>query len=134
MMTYKYPHLARNVEARDTLIFGEVNPKAYRGGIRYFDGLSLSALHELFAKGFIDANDRQNDAPAASQILAFMERYPDYTAHGYAVTLDRTDYRVTLEGVTKGAPADSIDELEDFTTLFKDADTLNSAIMDCWFD
>ena len=134
MMTYTYPPLNRNVDVRDRLLFGELNPTEYHGGIRYFDRLNLATLQELFAKHFIDPNDRQNDAPTAGQFKAFMERYPDYTAHGYAVTLDRNDYRVTLDGVTKGAPADSIDELEDFTTLFKDADSLDTAIMDCWFD
>lgn len=133
MMTHTNTPLNRNEEDRDRLIFGEFNPNEYHGGIRYFHGLSLATLQELFDRHFIDPNDRQNDAPTAKQFKAFMERYPAYTAHGYAVMLPRDDYRVTLDGVTKRAPADSMNELKDFATLFKDADTFDASIMGCWF-
>ena len=134
-MVYRFPHLNRDEAARDTLIFGKHDPNAYRsGGVRYFDGLSLATLQRLFAQKFIDADDKQNYAPTAGQILEFMERYPEYTAHGYTVTIDRPDYRVTLEGVCKGDGADSMGELEDFINLFRDADTIDTATMSCWFD
>lgn len=132
-MNYKYA-LNPDADTRDKLIFGEVNPEAYSGGIRYFDSMTLATIQDLFAKGFINADDKQNDAPNAGEIKAFIERYPEYTAHGYAVSPTRWDYRVTFEGVTKDAPADSVEELKDFTELFKDAEEINTAIMDCWYD
>ncbi|MBQ3433665.1 MAG: hypothetical protein II857_04105 [Selenomonadaceae bacterium] len=124
----------QDVQTRDKLIFGEYNPDAYLGGVRYFENLSLDTLNTLLENKFIAAGERQNDAPTTAQIQSFMARYPEYTAHGYAVAITRPDYRVTLEGVSKGRGADSAQELADFTELFKFADELNTATMDCWFD
>lgn len=132
-MNYKYA-LNPDAGTRDKLIFGEVNPEAYSGGTRHFDNMPLTTILELFARGFINADDKQNDAPTAGEIKTFIECYPQYKAHGYAVAPTRWDYRVTFEGVTKGEPAETAKELEDFTELFKDADEINKAIMDCWYD
>ena len=126
--------LRRNAENRDELIFGEYNPDAYIGGVRYFENLSLDTLKTLLEKKYIEADERQNNSPTTAEIKAFMERYPDYTAHGYAVSINRRDYRVTLEGVSKGRGADSSQELEEFYSLFRYADKIKTSIMDCWFD
>ena len=126
--------LRRNAESRDELIFGEYNPDAYIGGVRHFENLSLNTLNMLLEKNYIEVDERQNNSPTTAEIKSFMERYPDYTAHGYAVAITRRDYRVTLEGVSKGRGADSSQELEDFMELFGHADSLKTSIMDCWFD
>ena len=123
-----------DMETRDKLIFGEFNPKSYCGGIRHFENLSTDTLKTLLEKNFIEATERQNNAPSTEQILRFMERYPEYSAHGYAVSINRSDYRVTLEGVDKGCGADSSQELQEFSALFDLADSLNTATMHCWFD
>lgn len=132
-MPYKWK-LNTDIAGRDKIIFGEYDPDAYAGGIRNFEGMQLDTLKKLIEKNFIRAAERQNEAPTTAQILAFMERYPEYTAHGYAVTSKRFDYRVTIEGVSKGNVADTVQELEDFTRLFGNADNFNTGIMDCWFD
>lgn len=126
--------LNRDAKTRDELIFGEFNPEAYCGNIRHFESLTVDTLKRLLEKNFIDPDEHQNNAPTTAQILNFMERYPAYTAHGYAVSINRKDYRMTLEGVSKGRRADSALELADFTELFKLADSFNPSIMECWFD
>lgn len=121
---------------RDMIIFGErFNEEKYLGGIRYFEDLKLEALDQLVKEGYLDVEDAQNAAPTAGEIIEFIRKYPDYTAHGYAVSFRRDDCRVSLEGVAKNFPATSINEFEDFMSLFKDADEIQvEAQMYCWFD
>lgn len=126
--------LNKREKQRDNIIFGEHNTRAYTGGIRRFENLPLGKLEELINSNFIDTRDRQNAAPTIKDIYEFMKKYPAYTAHGYAVTIKRDDYRVSLEGVSKERGADSPQELADFTELFKFADEFSTSPMYCWFD
>ena len=131
-MMYK---LNKNERQRDEIIFGGHDAKAYTGGVRHFEKLSLNKLEELISGNFVDLSDRQNEAPSIKKIYEFMKRYPEYTAHGYTVSIMRDDYRVSLEGVSKEYEADSAEEFDNFTELFKHADDfVTSPIMYCWFD
>ena len=129
-------NLNEDVNSRDTILFGEgFNSKEYPGGVRHFNKLSLENLKELIENRFIELEECQNESPSTEEILHFMEKYPDYTTHGYAVSPLREDYRVTLEGVEKDIPAESKEELEDFTKLFRLADEfIIDSYMYCWFD
>ena len=127
--------LNKDVRTRDELIFGEYDREAYSGGVRHFEKLSLSTLEKLVAQNFIDLDDQQNNCPCVKAILGFMRNYPDYTAHGYAVSVEREDYRVSLEGVAKNREADTIEELKGFTEMFRFADDFcTDGEMYCWFD
>lgn len=128
-------NLNRDVRMRDKLIFGEYNEYRYCGGVRHFEKLSLSTLEKLVANNFIDLDDAQNDCPSVKAILGFMRTYSDYTAHGYAVSVEREDYRVSLEGVAKNREADTIEELKGFVNMFRFADDFcTDGEMYCWFD
>lgn len=127
-------NLNRDFNTRDKMIFGGFNPNEYRGGVRDFENLSLDTLKTLLEKNFIEPDESQNGSPTTAQILNFMERYPDYTAHGYAVSPNRFDYRITLTGVCKDTGANSPQELQAFTQLFEDADFIDATTMYCWFD
>ena len=63
-----------------------------------------------------------------------MKQYPTYTAHGYTVSADRDDYRVSIEGIEKGEPAATAEELQDYMALFRWADEFDSSTMYCWFN
>ena len=127
--------LNKDVQMRDVLIFGRYRPKMYEhGGIRRFEGMTRKTLWELLLRGFIDPEDTQNLAPSVKEIYDFMRRNRGYTCHGYAVSVDRDDYRVSIEGVCKGEPAKSPEEFQDFKETFKYADEFNPSIMWCWFD
>ena len=127
--------LHRNEKKRDIIIYGEHDREAYRGGWRRFENLSLDTLKQLVDQNYIDLDERQNNSPSVREIMEFMEKYPDYTAHGYVISAKRPDYRVSLEGVEKRAPAASKEEKEEFKRLFKYADECNMTdCMYCWFD
>lgn len=119
---------------RDIIIFGKHDVKAYLGGVRRFENLSLDNLEELINGNFVELSDCQNAAPSIEKIYEFMKKYSEYTAHGYTVTIKRDDYRISLEGISKAGGADSSEELEDFTKLFKHADEFSTSPMYCWFD
>ena len=125
----------KDVKVRDEIIFGAYNEARYGGGIRSFKNLCLAKLEKLVEKDFIDLRDRQNNCPSVKEIWTFMQKYPDYKAHGYAVTIQREDYRVSLEGVSKDRSADTIEELKDFVDMFRYADNFDiEGRMYCWFD
>lgn len=132
---YKYN---TNEKVRDAIIFGEHDKKKYSGGIRRFSYLDATTLKQLIAFGFADPDDRQNFAPTLAEFLTFLENHPKFTAHGYVVTNERDDYRLSIEGVeceTMGEVLDIYDA-SDFGEMFHDADefevTPTSAW--CWYD
>ena len=120
---------------RDIIIFGDYDLNKYSGGVRNFEDLTVDKLKQLLDQGFIKPTERQNCSPDTASILEFMEKYPSYLAHGYTVTIKRSDYRVTLTGVSKDGSSDSEQETNDFISLFSDADEFHIGnIMFCWFD
>ena len=127
--------LNKNYEERDTILFGGYDETQYTGGIRRFENLDAVHLKKLIELKFIDNNDRQNMAPSTEKIMKFISRYKGYTVHGYAVSPERDDYRISIEGVYKNKPAESYAERHEFNTLFADADELETnEKMYCWFD
>ena len=125
---------------RDDVIFGiepeEKRKEAYKwGGIRHFNGLNYKSLCILIGTGFADPEERQNESPSIREIAAFMMKYPAFTAHGYTVSFDRDDYRISIEGVDGSeAELNNVQMIKDFIELFGNADELNADNLYCWFD
>jgi len=128
--------LNRDIETRDKLIYRKYRPNFYTqgGGIRHFTDLDAKTLQELVDMNFADPEDKQNDSPTLGEILEFLKKYPAYTAHGYSVSAERPDYRVSIEGVEKGIPSESVQEFQDYMALFRNADEFSNTTMYCWFD
>ena len=127
--------LNKNVQLRDEIIFGKYEPEKYTGGIRRFENLSIDKLKKLEELNFIELNEKQNDSPTVKEFIEFMEKYQDYLAMGYVVSIKRSDYRVSLDGIEKCSEALSDKEKAEFTELFSSADEFeNSAEMYAWFD
>ena len=126
----------KDVQKRDTIIFGAYEPAKYTGGLRLFTALDVNTLGKHIDEGFADPRERQNEAPSIKRIYSFMRQYPEYRAHGYAVEAERPDYRISLEGVEKQGGYADRKELSDFCRLFGNADEFNAdaAEMYCWFD
>jgi len=123
----------RNYILRDTIIFGKDIP-SYTD-ICHFNKLSLDQLEQLIDLEFIELDECQNDSPNTQEIYNFIKKYPNYTAHGYVVTINRKDYRTTLEGVEKDTEFNSVQEQKDFYKLFGNADELNvDNNVYCWYD
>ena len=93
----------------------------YKGGVEYFHTLSAETLQTLIDEGFADPNYTQNDAPSTQDILDFIREYPEFTAIGYAVSPDRPDCRISLEGVEGTVDLKSEAFLK-FVMGFRDAD------------
>ena len=102
-----------------------------------FRGMNLEKLNELVENGFIDLNERQNEAPAIREFREFLMQHSDeeISLHGYFVSPDRADYRITVEGIEA-----CFDRMTDF------ADALNATFGNadvvkicgnhfyCWYD
>lgn len=123
---------------RDEIIFGEpYNPKKYPGGCRSFDKLTLEQIGRLEELDILDMSEAQNDSPSIGGIIEFLRaRDTDgWYVHGYCVSPDRSDFRVSFEGVGKEMTP-TMKDLYDFTCLFRFADEF-SADEDglwCWYD
>lgn len=118
--------LNRDYHKRNEIVFGDniVEGESWLGGCRHFDELDLSQLKELVENQFIDLEDAQNCSPTVGDFLEFMEKYPKVLAHGYAVSYNRDDYRVSLEGLSyKGRVTKEL--LKDFVYLCRHADEFN---------
>ena len=127
--------LNRDIKTRDEVLFGKYNPDRYHfGGIARFEGLDVETLKWLLEHNFADPDETQNDSPTIEEFLDFMERHPEFTAHGYAVTDKRDDYRISIEGVeTNETPADR-ETIFDFMGWFRFADELQLDPPYCWYD
>lgn len=69
------------------------------GAFFYFQNLPPEVLETLIAEQFADPEINQNDSPTIGEFLAYMKEHPGCNCHGYAVSIDREDYRVSLEGL-----------------------------------
>jgi hypothetical protein len=125
-----------NWQERDKLLFGDATKERYRlGGIAHFEDVSVLTLKRLLELGYADAEDAQNDAPTYEQFLEFMDAHPKCKAHGYAVSPDRDDYRISIEGVgMRGRVTRAM--LQNFTDFARHADEFyaDSKGLYCWWD
>jgi hypothetical protein len=71
----------------------------YSGGAAHFDDLDSTGLAALIEARFIDPYDRQNAAPTVWKIFQFLCHHPQVRAMGYVISIDRPDYRTSLETV-----------------------------------
>ena len=110
-------------------------PVHYMGGCHRFKGLTLKQLNLLLDEGFIDPEEQHNSAPSTIEFKAFLEAYPNTTAHGYIISPDRGDYRISIEGVEYSGEV-SKEMMLDFIEMFRFADDLNinDDSLYCWFD
>ena len=122
---------------RDQIVFGEdYNSDKYSGGIREFGYLNAEDLNKLLDLGLADPDEQKNElAPTTKEIAKFLNDHQNFWAHGYVVSPERDDYRVSLEGVECGSDYDTSD-VQDFFSLFKypDGVSVEETGMYCWFD
>lgn len=104
------------------------------GGCTRFRFANSNVLKELVKKGYLDPKDKQNDAPTAGEFIKFMEKYPEFEAHGYIIDNEREDRRISIEGLS-GYPQ-SEEAKEAFEEMFSEADEFNIEDDEyyCWYD
>ncbi len=105
------------------------------GGLRYFRGVPLNVLQQMINRRFVEMGRWNDCGGVAALFLPFLKAHPGYTVHGYAVSSERPDCRVTIEGIEKADPLTK-EEVIDFANAFKDADELEitSDYARCWYD
>jgi hypothetical protein len=119
------------ITKRNLIIFGR--PEAYDA--ERFNKLTLEQLNELKLMKVLDPKEQQNDSPTIKEFMDFMKDHPGVTAHGYVISEDREDCRVSLEGIAyEGSPSKKL--ILDFTSLCRDADefTANEGGLYAWWD
>ena len=117
---------------RDEIIFGR--PAKYKvGGIERFEAMGVDTLRTLFEEKFIDPETQWNGSPKEGEFLEFLEKHPSFTVHGYVVSPDRSDCRVTVEGVYKGSDP-TYEELVDLVKYFRLADEFDLSVGWVWYD
>ena len=60
---------------------------------------TVEQLDLLIKEGFLDPESSQNDSPTAQEFCEFIREHPDFVAHGYLISAEREDCRITLEGI-----------------------------------
>ena len=132
-------NLNSDYQKRDSIIFGNNNPQ-YGGGVAYFEKLSVQKLRLLVDENLADPEDYQNESPLIKEFLEFGEKYPNYvTYRGYVVEHERSDYRVSIDGIDISYENNEPTSLiNDFTKLFKGADEFivekDFKYLYCWYD
>ena len=128
------------VDAREQIVFGRnYDPKHYEyGGVASFSDLPLGKIEELVNEGFLSLRERQNASPTVAEYIAFVKDHNpnNWSFHGYVVSPDRNDCRVSIEGIESNGPL-SKDDLIDFLLLFSWANELDAERDEpvyCWYD
>lgn len=120
-------------KTRDTIIYGK--PITTKYDIKNYKNLTLDQLRQLVALNFIELDECQNSSPSVSEFLEFIQKFPQVTAHGYVVSPERNDYRVSIEGLEYKGPI-TVQLAIDFTNLCREADefTLTENKLSSWYD
>lgn len=127
---YHGKNMNKNVLLRDQILAPYFTDKTYLGGVRSFAKLSSKIAQELLTHKFADPEDRQNDSPTFIEFVEFMCGHPEFKAHGYAVSKERPDYRITIEGLEAKNP--SAQASTKFKSFCKNADDLSNKYS--WYD
>lgn len=127
--------LNADVNARDNAIFGEnYDPEKYKGGCRSFNYLTKKDLKWLIDNNFIRLDEAQNNAPTVEAFYEFLKENNGYFVHGYTVSPDRSDYRVSIEGLHRDTPIETVDEIKAFVMFARWAEELDLDTGYCWWD
>lgn len=121
-------------QRRDTLIFGNAQDwSKAMGGITRFD-LDVANLERLVAEKFVNPAEGQNFGPEVSQFLTFMKKWPQVKAVGYAVSPERDDYRVSIDGLV--CKDNITPELMEEFNFWRDADEYENRpdLLSAWWD
>jgi hypothetical protein len=125
--------LNKDHQRRDEII--DSKSKKYIAGIKKFDNLDLQKLELLIKENFLSLSDKPNYGPKAEDFYKFVKSNPDFKVSGYAVSPEREDYRISLNGVElKRSPTK--EEVIDFVNLFRLASSFkcNSKTCSAYFD
>ena len=116
-----YP-LTMQDNLRETLL-APYSAQSELGGIRYFRGVPLNVLQQMIDLRCVELGPWNECGGVAALFLPFLKAHPACTAHGYAVSPERPDCRVTIEGIEKVGRL-TTEEVIDLANSFRGADEL----------
>jgi hypothetical protein len=105
------------------------------GDCVHIEGIDIATLDALMKAGYCDPEQTQNDSPTVREFAEFMRTHEGVTAHGYVISPDRDDSRVSLEGLAYTRRGTG-ELLEAFIQAFRHADefTVTDHGLYCWWD
>ncbi len=118
----------------------------YSGGALSFRDVPFDVMKKLFCFDFIDPRDTQNNSPTNREFIDFGKKFPFVKYHGYVISAEREDYRLSIEGVNfvvskKDHKGKKTKLIKDFKKLNNGADELvvsegedGSVEFYSWFD
>jgi len=112
----------KDYKKRDELLGIQPNWTDQSGGLEYVETITIDQLEKLLTERFINPNEYQNESPTTRKFYEFMNTFPVVTAHGYAISPERDDYRVTIEGLYVNESYVTSELKTKFRELCKDAD------------
>jgi hypothetical protein len=95
-------------------------------GIASFDPLDHARLVVLISLNFVDPHSCQNQSPRVQCFLEFLHKHPSARALGYAVSPQREDYRVSIDGLVIPPEGITDEALLDFIEFSVGADTVET--------
>lgn len=106
---------------RDEIIFGGYDPKSYIGGCKNFH-CSYKTMEKLVEENFIELDECQNSSPYTKDFMDILKDVDNVRFIAYAISPDRDDYRVTIEGVDVEIQDTNFDEVSLLVESFHYAD------------
>ena len=102
--------------------------------IYHFEDMDVHVAKQCVIRGWLDLNEKQNDSPTVGEIIKFMESNPSFSAHGYIVSGNREDTRISFEGV-KATMTPEKHEIVNYIDMFRTADEFDAEFpFRAWFD
>lgn len=119
---------------RDRIIFGSCDPDKYFGGVRSFTA-SKELIVKLLENDFIVRTSVQNYSPAAEVFVRIAEilENSDVSFMCYAISGDRPDYGVIIEGIDVVIPDNEYDDINIAVETFRKADEFSFEHVECAF-
>lgn len=111
----------KDYNRRDFIIFGEYDPSTYWGGCKRFT-CTKDTMQQLIAEDFIDLDECQNDSPTTNEFMEYTEDFEDVIFNCYAISPDRGDYRITIEGLDIEVADSDYDKITMLVENFRYAD------------
>jgi hypothetical protein len=113
----------KDYKRRDEIIFGGYWEDRYKYGGCANDTIDYKQLKSLIDEDFIDMDECQNDSPTTQDFVDAISGYEDNVLFEvYAISPQRDDYRVTIEGIELTVPMTDLDQFIYFIEQFRYAD------------
>lgn len=130
----------KDYNRREEIMLGApYNRDDYFAGCKRFV-CGLDKMKQLLEEGFIDPNESQNDSPTTKEFIEYAEDFDNVMFECYAISPDRDDYRITIEGINLIIPDADYDKIATAIALFRYADEFsfdhnyNEYMLHAWWD